>query len=310
MKEDVIVYTKKINGFRNPQLSVYGKIKNDNIKFKCYIDNKEYKGDFNIINYDKEFLYTVDFPNKNKNVSVYIIYNNKEILLCNIKNAIFIKVVSLFSSFFTNIKRIFKTTKKSIDNYGIAFFLYNIKLFIASKVYFLNISHEISTLNIFCKKSYLKWLKENTEETELVDLKYNPKISILIPVYNVERNLLIDCVNSILNQIYTNFEICLVDDCSSSKETVEALKEIEKLDSRIKVLFRKVNGHISETTNDALKMASGEFVGLMDNDDVLCKDALYEMVKLLNKNKKLDFIYSDEDKLDMDGNLCLSLIHI
>ncbi|MCI8575317.1 MAG: glycosyltransferase family 2 protein, partial [Bacilli bacterium] len=151
---------------------------------------------------------------------------------------------------------------------------------------------------------YNKWLKQNETFSEESELSYNPLISLLIPVYNIGRAYLSECIDSLLNQTYQNFEIILVDDCSTKEETKETLKEYEKKDSRIIVKYRKKNGHISATTNDALKLAKGEFVGLVDNDDTLDKHALYEVVKVLNENKKIDMIYSDEDKINLKGERC------
>lgn len=130
--------------------------------------------------------------------------------------------------------------------------------------------------------------------------EYNPKISILIPVYNVLDRHLIPCIESVLNQVYTNWELCLADDCSSWKSVKETLAKYED-NEKIKIVYRTENGHISRCTNSALEIATGEFVAFMDCDDVLRPNALYEVVKKLNENPKLDFIYSDEDKIDDDG---------
>lgn len=156
---------------------------------------------------------------------------------------------------------------------------------------------------------YEEWLTINEMTSEDVQkilqdctgFEYSPTISILTPVYNVDPQWLIKCVASVLNQFYGNWQLCLVDDGSTNKETLETLKKIERVDSRIKVEYMKKNGGISAATNVALSIASGEFCALLDNDDELTPDALYEIVKLLNKNKEADFIYSDEDKLDIDG---------
>lgn len=147
--------------------------------------------------------------------------------------------------------------------------------------------------------------KKTKEGKKVRKFEYNPLISILIPVYNISEKLLSECINSILKQSYKNFEICLADDASTNIETINTLKKYEKKDSRIKVVYRKNNGHISEATNSALNIAKGDFCALVDNDDVLTKNALYEMVLALNNNPKLDFIYSDEDKLDLDGKRCM-----
>lgn len=147
---------------------------------------------------------------------------------------------------------------------------------------------------------YLKSVKE--EEIDLNLLKYKPLISIVIPVYNIEEEYLTECINSILENTYQNFEICLADDCSTKKETIELLKRLSKLDKRIKVVYRKENGHISKCTNSALDLATGEYIALMDDDDLLSKNALYEVVLAINKDKTIDFIYTDEDKMDMNGD--------
>ena len=153
------------------------------------------------------------------------------------------------------------------------------------------------------KDGYNAWLADNEKKEPVKDLKYRPLISVLIPVYNVEKKYLDECIESLLAQTYDNFEICIVDDASTKKETLSVLDKYEK-NKKIRIRHRKENGHISRASNDALKMAKGEFVALMDNDDSLAPDAFYEVAKVLNKNKKLDFIYSDEDKIDLDGKRC------
>ena len=159
--------------------------------------------------------------------------------------------------------------------------------------------------NPFIVEDYNYWLIENEKPSIIEKLKYNPKISIVMPVYNVDSKYLRECLDSILNQSYKNFEICIADDCSTREDTLQTLKEYEKnYEDIVKVVYRKKNGHISEATNTALEIASGEYIGLVDNDDVLAKDALYEVVKVLNENKKIDFIYSDEDKINLDGKRC------
>lgn len=153
------------------------------------------------------------------------------------------------------------------------------------------------------KNEYNEWLSKQNQDEKVVDLLYRPLISVLIPVYNVNKDYLKECIDSVLKQTYTNFEICIVDDASNKEDTIECLKEYEN-NEKCKIYWRKENGHISKASNDALKMANGEFIALLDNDDVLDKNALYENVKLLNENDSLDLIYSDEDKIDLDGKYC------
>ncbi len=153
-------------------------------------------------------------------------------------------------------------------------------------------------------EEYRKWLKFYDTRSKIQKLDYNPLISFVIPVYNVSRELLSECLDSILNQTYKNIEICLADDCSKNEETIETLKEYENKDERIKVVYRKENGHISRASNSALELATGEYVAMMDNDDTIPEHAVYELVKVLNEDKTIDLIYTDEDKLDEKGLRC------
>lgn len=156
--------------------------------------------------------------------------------------------------------------------------------------------------------SYPNWLARNevldieAMTQEIATFHYQPKISIAMPVYNVEEKWLRLCIDSILNQVYNNWELCMADDASTDPNVKKILTEYQQLDERIRVVFREQNGHISEATNSALAIATGEFVALLDNDDELAINAFYEVVKVLNENPELDLIYSDEDKIDMDGN--------
>ena len=150
------------------------------------------------------------------------------------------------------------------------------------------------------QKAYLKWIDEQETIEEYKKLKYNPKFSFIVPVYNVSKKLLTECIDSLLNQSYDNFEICICDDNSTNIETLNTLKDYEKKD-KIKIKYRSKNGMISSSSNDAIKLSDGDFIVLVDNDDVIEKDSLYYFALELNKNKNLDLIYSDEDKLDYNG---------
>lgn len=132
-------------------------------------------------------------------------------------------------------------------------------------------------------------------------LNFNPKISILTPVYNCPKTYLKAAIESVKNQSYTNWELCLYDDCSTEKETIDYLKSIENTDNRIKLKFGKQNLHISDSSNQAYELSSGDFIGLLDHDDTLHPNALFEVVKFLKENPDTDFVYSDEDKITIDG---------
>ena len=156
-------------------------------------------------------------------------------------------------------------------------------------------------MELFANANYEKWITK-VEASEKYDafFAYNPKISILVPVYNVLDNQLEECIESVLNQIYENWELCLVDDCSTWDSVRKTLGKYED-NPKIKVIYRQENGHISRCTNTALENATGEFVAFLDCDDILRKNALYEVVKVLNEKNDLDFIYSDEDKINDNG---------
>ncbi|MFM6206990.1 glycosyltransferase family 2 protein, partial [Planktothrix sp.] len=104
-------------------------------------------------------------------------------------------------------------------------------------------------------------------------------------------------------QIYPYWEFCIADDASPSPHVKAVLEEYQTQDSRIKLIYRTQNGHISASSNSALELATGEFITLLDHDDTITPDALYEVALLLNRNPDLDMIYSDEDKISPNGNL-------
>jgi len=131
----------------------------------------------------------------------------------------------------------------------------------------------------------------------LQQLKYQPTISIIMPVYNTPEKWLREAIESVINQIYTNWELCIADDASTQSHIKLVLDQYKQQDMRIKVVFRNENGHISNASNSALEICSGEFVGLMDHDDKLPENALYMMVNELNNHPDSDLIYSDEDKI-------------
>jgi len=152
------------------------------------------------------------------------------------------------------------------------------------------------------KQISLKQIQQSKDDIDC--LSFHPLISIIVPVYNVDRKWLDLCVESVLNQYYPHWQLCLYDDASTSQQTLECLQNWQQKDSRINVEFGKKNRGISLASNAAIEMTKGEFIGLLDHDDELTSDALSQVVSALNKNKMLDFIYSDEDKIDEQGLYC------
>ncbi|MGR4870365.1 glycosyltransferase [Variovorax sp. LARHSF232] len=131
--------------------------------------------------------------------------------------------------------------------------------------------------------------------------KFEPLISIVTPVYNVEGRWLRRAIESVQAQTYAKWEFCICDDGSTNPDTIQTLAELESHDSRIRVVRPGCNAGISRATNQALELAGGEFVALLDNDDELTADALETCVAVLNRNPSIDVMYSDEDKLDASG---------
>lgn len=140
--------------------------------------------------------------------------------------------------------------------------------------------------------------KEEIEEQRNKKFKLNPKISIIIPMYNTPLNFFKELVDSLIDQTYTNWELCLAD---GSPEKNQKLEKIYKKDERIKYKFIGENKGIAGNTNEALSLVTGDFVALLDHDDLLPIFSLYEIVKCINENPDVEFIYTDEDKFEKLG---------
>lgn len=130
-----------------------------------------------------------------------------------------------------------------------------------------------------------------------------PRFSVLMPVYNPLPEHLRAAVDSLLKQSWPHWELCLADDASPDPQIRPLLEELAALDSRIRVEYRPVNGHIAAATNTALAVARFEYVALMDQDDLLTPDALEAMAGAILEHPDAALLYSDEDKLFEDGNI-------
>lgn len=157
------------------------------------------------------------------------------------------------------------------------------------------------------RRQYHKWLRSAGRiDPELIrkrasGLARKPKISVIVPVYNIEEKWLRKCIDSVRGQIYENWELCIADDASPSPHVRRVLEEYSTKDDRIKVVFREKNGHISAASNSALELATGEFVVLLDHDDELSADALFWVAKAIVDEPNVAMIYSDEDLIDTNG---------
>ena len=150
------------------------------------------------------------------------------------------------------------------------------------------------------EETYKIWLEKNEptkkeiEEQRKVKFEYEPKISILVPMFNTPYNFFKELVDCLINQTYSNWELCLAD---GSPEEDETLKPIINKDKRIKYKFLNENKGIAGNTNECIKLATGDFIALFDHDDLLPVFSLYEVVKAINENPDVEFLYSDEDKI-------------
>ena len=146
---------------------------------------------------------------------------------------------------------------------------------------------------------YEKWIFNNrptdqeVEAQSKVKFNYMPKFSIVIPLYNTNIDFFRELLHTIHNQSYLNWELCLAD---GSDEKLTQIEEMVKKDKRIKYKFLGENKGISDNTNEAINMSTGDFIVFVDHDDMLDITSLYEVAKAINENKDVDLVYSDEDK--------------
>lgn len=186
-----------------------------------------------------------------------------------------------------NFKKLFKTLKK----YGVKYTFQKVKIVLSGKI------------KIDNRPEYIQWMAKNEpskselEKQRKHKFENNPKISILVPMYKTPINFFEELIDSLINQTYSNWELCLAD---GSEEENDEIKKIVSKDSRIKYKFIGKNKNISGNTNEALSLATGDFIGLLDHDDLLPAFSLYEVVKAINENPNAEFLYSDEDKIDGD----------
>lgn len=158
--------------------------------------------------------------------------------------------------------------------------------------------------------SYTKWIAayDSLNDTararyreDIAALPARPLISILLPVYNTPERWLRRCLDSVISQLYPDWELCIADDASTQDHVRHVLDEYAARYRRIKIVHRGGNGHISAASNSALELASGEWIALLDHDDELAEHALYFVAKAIAEHPHAGLIYSDEDKINEDG---------
>ncbi|CED70309.1 putative glycosyl transferase, family 2 [Aliivibrio wodanis] len=159
------------------------------------------------------------------------------------------------------------------------------------------------------KNDYDSWLEANKWRDsqafllreKLITLTNSALLSVVMPVYNPPIQFLKVAIQSVINQVYSKWELCIADDASTDPEVKKVLDQFALMDSRIKVTYREKNGHISAATNSAAELASGDFLIFMDQDDEITPDALGEIALYMDKHPQAEVIYSDDDKIDTNG---------
>ncbi len=154
---------------------------------------------------------------------------------------------------------------------------------------------------VWCEQNRLTARGLGSMREDAERLPYRPLVSVVTPVYDVPAEWLRASVDSVRAQVYTNWELCLVDDGSTAPHVATELARYASLDPRIRVASLPRNGGIVAASSTGLAMSRGEFVAFLDHDDELAPDALFEVVKRLNADPQLDLIYTDEDRIDPNG---------
>jgi GT2 family glycosyltransferase len=188
------------------------------------------------------------------------------------------------------------SSRHIIKNNGLKYFLKQLQHDITQKI----------LPKYFYRKQYLKWIRQNESEVFTPEMRGNeaecfriqPKISIITPVWNVQGIWLCRMLESVIHQTYTNWELCIAEGNSENPEIKKILEDYSGNDSRIKIIYLQKNFGIGVNSNEALRLANGDYVILLDHDDELAPHAIHEIVKKINEDPNLDFIYSDKDKID------------
>lgn len=157
--------------------------------------------------------------------------------------------------------------------------------------------------------AYHQWIEVNEPAAstyaklgrKIADWQAKPLVSVLMPTYNSPLPYLKQAIESVQAQIYPHWELCIADDASPDVRVREYLRQVAAKDPRIVLCFREENGHISESSNTALNAAQGEWVALLDHDDLLHPLALYFVIEALQDAPEAEIIFSDEDKIDANG---------
>lgn len=190
---------------------------------------------------------------------------------------------------------------KKISPYNIKKGILYLKHF-GPKEFWIRLTERFQTDDVDYEEWYRnhKPLMEEIEKQRETVFDYMPLISILVPVYNTPDEFLKQMIQSVRKQTYGNWELCIANANPANEQVAGILAVAAKKDARIRITDVPENEGIAQNTNAALGIAKGDYVGLLDHDDLLTPDALYEVVKAINENEKPEVLYSDEDKVSTD----------
>ncbi|WKD48792.1 glycosyltransferase family 2 protein [Microbulbifer spongiae] len=170
----------------------------------------------------------------------------------------------------------------------------------------LGLARYAETFNRKCRgRAYREWI-DQVEALQLPSAQFatqidGPLISIVLPTYNTRIEFLRACIDSVLAQSYTKWQLCIADDASTDLKVRECLSVYQDKDSRIQVVFRTKNGHISVASSSALELTTGDYIAFLDHDDTLPPHALQRVCEEIGKSPQAQLIYSDEDKINRAG---------
>lgn len=164
--------------------------------------------------------------------------------------------------------------------------------------------HALSYANWICSVEAPQIPSRESQIKIAEQWEFKPHFSIILPTYNTPEQYLRSCLDSVIDQTYPHWELCIADDASVKVHVRRVLEEYSARDRRIRVAYRLENGHISAASNTALAMATGDYIVLLDHDDTLAAHALYANALAIQRQPRAQLIYSDEDKLDENGDRC------
>lgn len=166
---------------------------------------------------------------------------------------------------------------------------------------YVDLQEHISYSDWVCRFDTNDFSKLEKFRYELADIDEQPLLSIILPIFNSELNLLKSAVKSVFDQVYHNWELILVDDYSNCNKLNSFLNEIEKTDRRVRLIRRNRNGHIAAACNSGLEVVTGKFFAVLDHDDLLREHTLLRICQAISRYPNCKIVYSDEDKIDLKG---------